>query len=727
MTGAQNAPRGTATHVPANDSPSRMKTAVLILLIAIPSALNAIALFPEVRLPVPSLNDDAVHYLFVQRASEALANGENLFDHWVPELDMGFPQFFYYQHLPHVAVVLLHRLFLKQVDLLTVFNLVRYLLLVGFPVTVYWSMRQLGFSTVAAAVGAGASSLISFKLGYGLEYDSYIWGGHGMYTQLWAVHLSFITLAFLDRLLERGAGYAAAVASSSLLALCHLIYAYIVAVAALLLVVVGMNRANAGARLFRTGVVGLLAAVTSSYLWFPWLRLKAYMGVSPYLERWKYDSFGAKDILTWLVNGDLLDHGRLPALTLLLALGIASAVFERTRPARLALAIFFVMLALFFGRHTWGTAADLLPLGKVMHFLRFSAGAHLGAILLIGLGGEWLWRRAAVLPERWRAVAAGLVLLTLIVPALRERQRQYRQSTSWMNRAQQRLDADDDARAILSALKELPPARTYAGLRSNWGKLLKLGDVNFYDLLTFHRIVAISPPYQGHSLNADLIWHFDDKNPAHYSLFNVRYVVAPSELTMAAFLRPIKATRRYTLYRAETSGYAQFAAATEMKSIGSQSRLFFHNRDWLLSPQPAGGQFIRYDYPSEVNRPATPVTSECAIKGRIVGERVGPGRIELQTECQHPSTLVLKMTYHPNWRVTIDGRETRPFMLSPSFIGVEVPGGLHAIRAEYRSPTYKVTLLLLGACTMFAAILFRRRFARLDLLVSLRRRPPSLR
>ena len=66
-----------------SDSPGRWGTTALLLLVLIPTVFNAIALFPELYLPIPSLNDDAVHYLLVQRASEALAGGENLFDHWV--------------------------------------------------------------------------------------------------------------------------------------------------------------------------------------------------------------------------------------------------------------------------------------------------------------------------------------------------------------------------------------------------------------------------------------------------------------------------------------------------------------------------------------------------------------------------------------------------------------------------------------------------------------------
>jgi hypothetical protein len=706
--------------MPPVDSPGRWATVGLLLLVLIPSAFTAIMLLPELSLPVPSLNDDAFHYLFIQRASEAVAGGENPFDHWAPELELGFPQFFYYQHLPHLAVVLLHRLLLKQVDLFTLFNLTRYLLLLGFPLTVYWSMRQMEFSIVASAVAAAVSTLLSSDHRYGFEYDSYVWRGFGMYTQLWAMHLSFITLACLHRLLERGAGYIAATVASSMLVLSHLVYAYMMAVTAVMLFLIGLSRANARLRVFRLATVGLLSAVITSYVWLPFLLFNSYLSASPYLQRWKYDSFGAGDILGWLVSGDLLDYGRLPALTILLALGVASALVARTRPARLALVLLPLWLALYFGRHTWGRLADLLPMHEGLLFHRFIGGVHLAALLLLGLGGEWIWRQLAPLSERWRAVTTGLILIALLVPALRERREYYGLNTQWMQRTRKALEADQDARAILSALRELPPGRTYAGLRNNWGKALKFGDIHFYDLLTFHRIAAASPPYQSLSLNADLIWHFDDRNPAHYDLFNVKYVVAPSGLAMPAFLRRIKETPRYILYRAETTGYAEFAAATEMKRIRSQSSLFLQNRNWLLSGDPSSRTFIRYDYPAGRSGSEGPVASGCSGGGAISEERVLPGRLDLAVECREAATLVLKVTYHPNWHVTIDGQETQPFMISPSFIGLDVPGGVHHVRAEYRSPTYKTVLLLLGAITLFATIWFRFRFARLDAIVASR-------
>ena len=393
----------------------------------------------------------------------------------------------------------------------------------------------------------------------------------------------------------------------------------------------------------------------------------------------------------------------------------------------MALALFLLMLALFFGRATWGRLADLLPLHEGLLFHRFIGGVHLGAILLLGLGGEWVWRQGAALPERWRALAAGLVLLALLVPALRQRQGTYARNGQRMELTRKALDADEDARTVLAALRELPPGRAYAGLRANWGRGLTVGGLHFYHLLLFHRIPAVQPPHQNLSLNSHLLVHFDDRNPAHYDLFNVKYVVAPSGLAMPQFLRPITTTPRYTLYRAETSGYGGFAAVAGLTSIDSQSSLYSQNPRWLLSPEATAGRFVRYEYPaaaggsrSTADRIASPSPGRprCPGGGVLIEERVLPGRIDLRVECRDPATLVLKVTYHPNLRITVDGRDERPFMLSPSFIGLEVPGGAHHIRAEYRSPAYKTALLLLGACALLATIWFRRRFARLDAILS---------
>src|SRR5215469_7373961 len=380
---------------------SQWNDAMLLLLVAVPILFNAIMLLPELTRAIPSLNDDNFHYLLVRQASAALQQGANPFDFWVPQQELGFPQFYYYQHLPHLAVVVLHRLLFESVNLLTLFNLVRYLLMVLFPLTVWWSMRTMEFSATAAAIGAVCASLFSGNFDYGFSYDSYIWRGWGLYTQLWAMHLFLISTACLERLIFREVGYRSSVVFCSMLVLCHLIYAYMLAMTAIVLVVLAIWREPeplfVGATrwkralpiLRRLAVVGLFAGIITSYLWFPILREQRYLQ-STILRESKGNSFGALEATSRLLSGQMFDHNRQPVFTLLLGLGFAWSIGRYTRQSRLALALLLVWLILYSGHPLLGSLVDLLQLHAGLPTRRFSGGVDLAAILLMGVGGELL-------------------------------------------------------------------------------------------------------------------------------------------------------------------------------------------------------------------------------------------------------------------------------------------------------------------------------------------------
>ena len=244
----------------------------VVLLVAAPMVVTFVTLLPEITIPIPNLNDDAFQFLLIQRMDEALRIGGNPLDVWVPQLELGFPLATFYQHFPHLVVVLLDRLTLGVVDLFTMFNAVRLALFVGLPLTVYWSMRRMGFSIVASAVAAAASPLLSGAFRYGFEYDSYIWRGFGMFTQAWAMHLSFIALACIYRVVNRGTGYVLAIVALSVLLMSHLIYAYMMAITVVLVVIVGARRATIVPRLARMAIVGVVVLAVTSYQWLPFIR-----------------------------------------------------------------------------------------------------------------------------------------------------------------------------------------------------------------------------------------------------------------------------------------------------------------------------------------------------------------------------------------------------------------------------------------------------------------------
>ena len=686
---------------------------------------TAVALLPELR-PVPSLNDDAFHFLLVQEAGDALRRGDNVTDFWSPVLELGFPQFLYYQHLPHLAVVLLDRLTLGSVGLLASFNALRYLLLVGFPLTVYWSLRRLGFAHPGAAMAAALSPLFSGSFNYGFEYDSYLWRGLGMYTQLWAMHLSLASLALLASFVDRGKGLLAAIIVLSALILSHLVYAYMTGIGALFFLLWGMRAADARARLARFALVWTAAALVTAYFWLPFLLSKQYLSASPYLERWKYDSFGAAVVLRRLLTGTLLDHSRLPVVTGVVLAGLAAALLSRSRPGLRPAAFFALWLALYFGRATWGPLADLLPLhdGLIMH--RFVGGVHMAALMLIAVGGERLWAFASRAGRRQAPLFAALALL-LMLPALLERHAFYRLNEAFLSRTEAALAADADAAAIVARLQRLPPGRTFAGLRTGWGREMKIGDLSFGDLLTFGRIAAVSAPYQALSLNSDLLWDFDHHDRADYEAFNVRYVVAPAAEPMPAFLDLLERRGRYALYEARPGGY--FAVGrSDIAFSGRQAEFLPAARTWLRSGLAATRQFpqVRLD-----GAPAVPpagrlepladaarllptLAERPPPAGRVLGEAVGPQSYAASVQLDEAATVVLKVTYHPNWRATVNGAAAPTTMVMPSFVGVALPPGSHEISLVYRSDPRRDLLLAAGAAVLvlFAAAAAYRRHRR---------------
>jgi hypothetical protein len=703
---------------------TRNEKIALTLLVAVPTVFTAIGLLSELTIPVPSVNDDTLHFLLIQRASDALANGEAIFDHWVPQTELGFPQFFYYQHLPALVVVGLQRLSFGALDLLTTFNLVRYVLLVGFPITVFVSMRMMRFSIAACAIAAAASTLLSGGFRFGFEYDSYVWRGWGLYTQLWAMHLSFLTVAASYRAIHDGKRLWLAALLFGMLVLTHLIYAYMIGMALVLIALWGLNRANVIARVVRVAIVGAFASAISAYMWLPFFTQLAFLNATPYLQSYKYDSYGAGPILSWLFSGDLFDHGRLPVLTVLLGAGALAAILSRSRVALLSLGLFVLWLVLYFGRPTLGALTDLLPLHGGLPFHRFFGVVCLAAIPLIGVGGAAVWGLFKPHMSTLRLGAAVVVLLIILVPAVSERMAFYSANTLDEQRSMDLLQSDADANAIIATLRTLPPGRVYAGLPSTFGNKMSFGGLYFYNVLEFYGIESLPPPTQSASLNSDYVWDFNDHNQGDFDLWNVRYMIAPANLAVADFLTPIQRTSRYILYQAATTGFAEYVAITSRQAVPTQAALFSLNLAWERTHTLPGERlFMRYDYPATISGFDPASTAACPGGGKTDYERLQEDAINLAVECPTDSTLVIKTTYHPDWQIYVDGVPVPDFMVSPSYIGISLRAGRHTVDAVYRADPIKAPLVVTGALAALLLLIVRGRLDRFALrLSSLRRR-----
>ncbi len=699
-----------------------------LLLVLVPVLCNAVWLWPELHSGAPSQSDTAFHALMILQADQAIAAGRSPVDFWIPQLGFGFPQFLYYQHLPHLFVVGLHRLLGGSVELLTLFHAVRWALLVSFPLTVYWSARRLGLSARAAAAAGAASSLLAGDARFGFEYNSYVWRGFGLYTQLWAMHLSFIATALLHRLLRDGRGYASTVIVLAMLALSQLLYAWMAAITALVLLLVDGTRREWLMRAARLAMVGIPAITIAAYMIVPFLALKPYLSTFPRLPG---ASGGTAAYSATLFSTDILDQARWPVLTLLLLAGIAvalrQAIAERDRTARLLLSGLAVWLVLGFGRELLGPLRALMGTYGADVSYRFIGAAELFAILLMGLGGGRLWDWVAssrlVASRRLMtgvpagAVAGGLVLLLWLLPALRERAAYYATNDRWIRETAAAVQDDTDLHGILTTLEHADNGRVYAGRRDNWGADLRVGPIiRVTDVIKARALPALVPPYQGLSLNTEMIWQFNDADPVQYDLFDVRHVIVPAGSQVPPFFTPFLETPRYTVYRTPTSGVSWWITVSERRAVASQYELLRGNLAWLANGAPARREFVRWDYavPPDDHTPSSDSpTSRCAQIGQQFDVVAGRDSLVVETRCDDVGTLLFKTAFHPNWRVTVDDAPARTFMVSPAFLALEVPAGEHTVAAVYTPTPGKHALLVFGAIVLVAVLLLRDRLDRL--------------
>ena len=136
----------------------------------------------------------------------------------------------------------------------------------------------------------------------------------------------------------------------------------------------------------------------------PLLQQRSWAAVNePLQSTGLVNGYGARQVLDWLVTGQLLDAGRLPVVTMFAALGLALAwlAWSGDADARALLTALAVCLLFAFGRTTFGSLAEVIPGSADLFFRRFMMGVQLAALLLAGRGAAWLAARCVRLLEAW--------------------------------------------------------------------------------------------------------------------------------------------------------------------------------------------------------------------------------------------------------------------------------------------------------------------------------------
>ncbi|MGA7670726.1 MAG: YfhO family protein [Nitrolancea sp.] len=703
--------------------------AYVVLFIAV--AFSFVTLLPEATIHIPPLNDNVLHVLAAKQTAEAWSAGKNPTDPWLAPVGLGYPLAHHYQHLEYVPVAAIYILARHAISIQSIIEWSTVLLLALFPLSIYYSMRRFGFDYLAAAFGGMAAPLIATNALYGLDFSSYVWRGYGLYTQLWGMFLLPLALAAGYRLVRDGRGYALSALLLTVTMLCHTVYGYMAVISLAiitLLVAFDGGRAKFWSSLWQAGrrfvLLIVLTALAGSYFFVPFLLDGDYMNRSVWELSSKYNSYGASWVLKTTAKGDIFDYHRLPILTALVAVGLVVCLVRWREPRyRLPIVLFGAWTALYFGRPTWGVLLKALPLSSELHFHRLIGGEQLGGLLLIGvaLAAPWPWllRQKSVLP----AVGAAFLCALILFPAFHDRANFLSYNATLMHRNQDEIAVEEpQLTALFTTLRSLPPGRVYAGLAGNWGKNYRVGDIPMYGLLQDQGFDMVGFLYHALSLNSDVEVLFNDQNQSEYNLFNVRYVVAPANHAFPSFVKPIGTFGTDVLYQVDTTGYFDLVASP-LALTGNRGDFYPAASSWINGPEPGLKQepqvVLDGSTPSTPSVPLTlaspvvsrPLSDAQGPQGTITDEQVGKlGSYAATVDVGAPTMVMVKVTYHPGWHVTIDGNTVEPVMLMPSFVGIPVPAGTHSVQLTYESGSLRDLLGIFGIVLLgLTAVAERRR------------------
>jgi hypothetical protein len=344
--------------------------------------------------------------------------------------------------------------------------------------------------------------------------------------------------------------------------------------------------------------------------------------------------------------------------------------------------------------------------------------------LLAAIALETAWREMA---RRGHIAAALLVTLVVLAPMLQERARYLARNDA---QGTEVLIAVDSEQAVLDAAiagANQAGGRIYAGSAQGWGAQFQTGNIPFFAFLNMNLIPQASASYHMTALTADLLPLFDERNPTHYRLFNVRSVVAPASLAsgLPGFLSPRALVGHDRIFDAPGSGY--FDIVDVPAAVAANKDSFYEvNERWLHSDWVEKRAHLWLDFqgdaPSGLPRlttrgPLPPSSLPTVAAGAIKSERQIGQIYRAEFSVSRPGFVLFKMTWHPKWAAYVDGKVQKTAMLSPGFIGVPVSPGQSSILLRYEPGTWKLTQAFAGSLLVLLAMAAERRgyLARLGL------------
>ena len=695
---------------PTSDGGGRTVSRLPWLLVGAAVGWNLVSL-RALTIGVPYLNDSSMHEQMVRFATSQLRAGHLPLTSWFPFLGLGSPQFLHYQSLPAILTGALGLLIGPD----GAFRWSLYLLLSLWPISVYLSARAFGAGRPAAAASAAMAPFLISATGVGFEQHAYVWSGYGVWTQLWASWTLPLAWGFSWRAIREGRGYSKAVVFTALTVAFHFETGYL-ALSVLLVwpLVAGRPLLT---RLRRAAVLLGGSLLATAWVIVPLLDQRRWAAVNePFQHTALVNGYGARQVLAWLVSGQLLDHGRLPVVTAFAALGFGLAwlAWSADADARALLVALAVCLLFAFGRTTFGSLADLIPGSADLFFRRFMMGVQLAALLLAGRGAGWLAVRGVRLlkgraprrPPGLSAAAAFVAAIAVLAPAwlqLGAYDRHDGAAIAAQRRADQTKGAELDR--LVALIERDGGGRTYAGMTTNWGQDFTVGAVPVFKYLENRDVDEVGYTLRTASLMTDPEYYFDDRNPSDYRLFGIHYLIIPAGSRPPVPGRLEFQAGPYSLWTLPGAGGFLSAGAIAGTLSADRGDVGTRSIPLLNSRLAQAGDYLRVAYGQPGDRePRLPLLSPATPAGTVLEEsdELQHGPVAASVRMRRAGVVVLSASFDPGWTATVDGRRQPAEMVAPALVAAAVPAGTHRIMFRYRGwPDYPL-LFAVGAAALLA-------------------------
>ncbi len=661
-----------------------MRKSAIIFALLLQIALFTFLLKDQALYDGPFKNDLHGHETYVSLFKTYWAKGSLGLDAWDNQCCFGAPVFRTYQHLSHMGTALLSQL--TGLSVSRSLNLVLCFFLILHGLSFFLAGRILRLPDAISVLAAWLSPFIVDIVTFGHQSSSYLYNGYGVFTQAVGLPFFVVTIAGITRLVDSPSSRIWATVTALGLSLTFALHLFLGDFAICLLTILGVlglcqKRLRPTDLLFVWGIPALALLATNGYqLLSIWQDRPLMHAVESVVPR-KTQGYGLWYVGVHLINGDLLDAGRFPLFTLLMWLGLFSSWRKRDLPFLRVWVICWVLgVLLLSGRHTFGPLLDILPGIYYVHLERAAILIEISSVFLASAGTYWL---VTLFPRQQISgtlLAVAIVSYLCIAPL-----RDYRENRrSVLAQSKSNLTIDTE---LLSVAQQQPGYFWSRYLNGESAKQrMSVGEIPYCYVASHFNLAQLVRRTHTMTFPSQMVYFFDYKNPAHYSIFNIATVGEKDSATLdLAFLRPLYRGNGLTLWATPSLGWFELVGIA-LSQIIPQSSSYVNAIDQWLTANPSADSYAAI-VPEAIARAFASAVPK-AISKRVEGKVLSQGATDLNTfsakiQTSEAGTAVFKAAYHPGWRIEENGKRVTPTWVGLGFMAFPVEKGINRIAFHF--------------------------------------------